>query len=80
MKAEEIAQYIVDNRHSKSEFEKVSDSELYHFIVDSVKELEQQKQSDIDELVEFIKDINSRTSNMYLKTKALELIQKHTKK
>jgi len=34
--AEEIAQYVIDNRFSKSENDKVTDSELYHFLVDSI--------------------------------------------
>ena len=31
---EEIAQYVIDNRYPKSEQEKVSDSELYQYILD----------------------------------------------
>ena len=36
--AEEIAQYVIDNRFSKSENDKVTDSELYHFLVDSIEQ------------------------------------------
>jgi hypothetical protein len=42
MKVEEIAQYVIDNRFSKSENDKVTDSELYHFLVDSINELSTQ--------------------------------------
>lgn len=33
---EEIAQYVIDNRYPKSELEKVSDVELYHFVLESL--------------------------------------------
>lgn len=35
--AEEIAQWVIDNRYPKSEKEKISDHEMYHMIVDSIK-------------------------------------------
>ena len=37
------------------------------------------KQNDIDELVEFIKDIKYLTSDQMIYSKSIELIQKHTK-
>jgi len=46
MKTEEIAQWVINNRYSKSENDKVSDSEMYYFIVDEInnktKELQEQ--------------------------------------
>ena len=38
MKAEEIAQWVLDNRYPKGENNKISDHEMYHFIVDNVKQ------------------------------------------
>ena len=35
----ELAQWVIDNRYPKNENEKVSDFEMYNFIVDSVKAL-----------------------------------------
>jgi hypothetical protein len=35
--AEEIAQWVIDNRYTKSENNKVSDHEMYHELVDSIK-------------------------------------------
>ena len=40
MKAEEIAQWVIDNRYPKSEQEKVSDFEMYHFIITSINSVE----------------------------------------
>jgi len=37
--SKEIAQWVIDNRYSKSEHEKVSDLEMYHEIVDSIEKL-----------------------------------------
>ena len=34
--AKEIAQWVIDNRYSKSENEKVSDVEMYHELVESI--------------------------------------------
>lgn len=36
MTPERIAQWVIDNRFSKSEKEKISDSEMYYFIVDGI--------------------------------------------
>jgi hypothetical protein len=36
---EEIAQWIIDNRYPKSENEKTSDFEMYHFIIDEIEKL-----------------------------------------
>lgn len=36
---EQIAQWVIDNRYSKSENNKVSDSEMYHELVDSIAKL-----------------------------------------
>ena len=36
------------------------------------------KQNDIDELVEFLKEVKYLTSNEMLYSKSIELIQKHT--
>lgn len=37
MKAEELAQWVIDNRYPKNENEKVSDSEMYNYIVNTLK-------------------------------------------
>lgn len=39
MKAEEIAQWVIDNRYSKSEKQKISDAEMYRFIVNVINKL-----------------------------------------
>jgi len=36
---EEIAQWVIDNRWSKSEWQTTSDFEMYHFIVDEIDKL-----------------------------------------
>lgn len=36
MKPEELAQWVIDNRYPKSENNKVSDLEMYHFILDAL--------------------------------------------
>ena len=36
---EEIAQWVIDNRYPKSENNKVSDSEMYHELVESIVKL-----------------------------------------
>jgi hypothetical protein len=57
MKKEEIAQWVINNRYAKSENDKVSDSEMYYFIVDEInnktKELKEQlaeKEKEIEQL------------------------------
>lgn len=39
MKTEEIAQWVIDNRFPKNENDKISDSEMYHFLVDNIEKL-----------------------------------------
>ena len=36
---EEIAQWVIDNRYSRSEKEKVSDQEMYLTLVDEINEM-----------------------------------------
>lgn len=36
MKPEELAQWVIDNRYPKGEYNKVSDFEMFHFIVSNV--------------------------------------------
>jgi len=36
---EEIAQWVIDNRYPQSEKQKVSDTEMYHNLVDSIANL-----------------------------------------
>lgn len=43
MTPEEIAQWVIDNRYSKSEFEKVSDFEMFHEIVRMIGNIEKEK-------------------------------------
>ena len=40
---EEVAQWTIDNRYPKSEFEKVSDTEMYHTIIEKVSKWQQQQ-------------------------------------
>lgn len=40
--SEKIAQWVIDNRYSKSEKQKVSDLEMYHEIIDRIKRLKQE--------------------------------------
>jgi len=35
----EIAQWVIDNRYPKSEYDKISDSEMYHTLVDKMGEV-----------------------------------------
>lgn len=37
MTAEEIAQWVIDNRYPKAESEKVADFEMFHHLVSSIK-------------------------------------------
>lgn len=37
--AEQIAQWVIDNRYPKNENSKVSDSEMYHELVESIAKL-----------------------------------------
>ena len=39
MTKELIAQWVIDNRYGKSENDKVSDSEMYHKLVDEIESL-----------------------------------------
>ena len=43
MTPETIAQWVIENRYPKSENEKVSDSEMYHTIVDMLRLLTETK-------------------------------------
>jgi hypothetical protein len=40
---EKVAQWIINNRYTRSEFEKVSDSEMYYTIIDKVSKLQQKR-------------------------------------
>jgi len=58
MKAEDIAQWVIDNRYPKNENDKVSDHELYHGIVERIakgKNLAQPDVSGRNELLAFLK-------------------------
>lgn len=37
--AEEIAQWVIDNRYQNSDFDKISDDEMYNILVDSINKL-----------------------------------------
>ena len=37
--AEEIAQWVIDNRYQNSDFDKISDVEMYYFLVDRINKL-----------------------------------------
>jgi|WetSurMetagenome_2_1015567.scaffolds.fasta_scaffold00157_2 hypothetical protein len=48
--AEEIAQWVIDNRYSKSENEKVSDFEMYQYILDAFNKFSSQPEAkEVDE-------------------------------
>jgi hypothetical protein len=51
MTAEEKAQWVIDNRYPKSEKDKVSDFEMYHFIKDFASQHEWVKLA-LEELVQ----------------------------
>lgn len=38
MTKENIAQWVIDNRYSKSEFDKLSDSEMYYTLIDKIEQ------------------------------------------
>jgi len=38
MNKEQIAQWVIDNRYSKSEVDKMSDSEMYYTLIDKIEE------------------------------------------
>jgi hypothetical protein len=40
MSINELAQWVINNRYPKSENEKVSDAEMYNFIIDNLKQPE----------------------------------------
>jgi hypothetical protein len=40
MTAENIAQWVIDNRYPKSENDKMSDHELFHQLVDKIRDAE----------------------------------------
>lgn len=50
LSAEEIAQHVIDVRYHNSKFEKMSSFELYHFIVDSIKQFHAEKDAEIKRL------------------------------
>lgn len=39
MDIKEIAQWVINNRYPKSEQDKVSDHEMYHYIIDAIREV-----------------------------------------
>jgi uncharacterized protein YmfQ (DUF2313 family) len=52
MNAEQIAQWVIDNRYPKSEKEKLSDFELYHGLIDRIKDY----QHHADQLAEALRE------------------------
>jgi hypothetical protein len=44
---EEIAQWVIDNRYPKSENEKTTDSEMYHFLLDSIQDFAAQQNGEV---------------------------------
>jgi len=50
---EEIAQWAIDNRYPKSEFEKVSDAEMYHTIIEKVSKWQQERMYSEEEVLNF---------------------------
>ena len=52
MKPEELAQWVIDNRYPKSENEKISDFEMFHFIVKESSQLEPLVMQKIAEVIE----------------------------
>jgi len=41
MKAEEISQWVIDNRYPKSELVKITDLEMFHSVMDSIEKYTQ---------------------------------------
>jgi len=52
--AEEIAQLVIDNRYPKSENQKVSDSEMYHVLVEQIKEFANHKNTQKKALIDMM--------------------------
>lgn len=47
MKAEDIAQWVIDNRYPKNEKDKVSDHELYHGIIERIDKVKNLVKPDV---------------------------------
>lgn len=78
MESQELAQWVISNRYPKSDNDKISDHEMYHFIVDN------SQKNPIDDLIEWVEgefnycksvDSDSRILNVYeeILNKAKEL-------
>ncbi len=39
MKPEEIAQWVIDNRYPKSEYEKIGDAEMYYSLIEKINQV-----------------------------------------
>lgn len=57
---EQAAQWIIDNRYAKSEYEKVTDFEMYHAAKEYIENLNQQTASLQEELERVKKELNSK--------------------
>ena len=57
MNKDNIAQWVIDNRYPKSEFNKISDMEMYHEIVGMIDKLINKNSviPDVSEILEFAK-------------------------
>ena len=60
MKAEEIAQWVINNRYPKSEKEKIEDAEMYYFIVDAINKLNKSTDNEImkEQIIEILEKYN----------------------
>jgi len=71
---EDIAQWVIEFRHTKNEFAKVSDFEMYHAIIDRVSKWQQQRsysEEDMDNYAEYCTThvLTSKTGHPYLSVK-----------
>lgn len=60
---EEIAQWVITNRYSKSEFEKVSDHEMFHNTIDMIGNLTNQQSKWISD-EEILKEAETQWENI----------------
>ena len=76
-KEEEIAQWVIDNRYPKSENQKISDFEMFNYIVEKIQQLKNQpsEQISVERLVS-----GQLLQTLVDKMKELEIIYSGIKK
>ena len=58
--AEEVAQWVINNRYPKSELEKVSDKEMYEYIVKELGQYHASKVISDEEIYEHIREVRMK--------------------